>query len=274
MCVSIKQYGEFNLRCASVYRSYGNALLQHYQKNSSVLGEIISGDEAKMKKLKGGAEDGDEEEGGEAEPEADNEDLSLSYQVLETARVIFARYYTGPGKVVEVKAAEEDAAAERAEGGQAAESTPPAAAAASSAFGAGAAAAASSAAPAALPVPVDSDGWTMSQKEIGLGLAFVYELLGQWFLEKEDFKTAYGENLKALALSEPFLPADHRDLAGIHQNMAVAALFAGNPELALASYKKARTNFELKVESLKACIEKEKISSVCICALLVAQRVP
>lgn len=252
-----------------MYRSYGNALLQHYQKNSSVLGEIISGDEAKMKKLKGTTEDGEDEEG-EPEPEADNEDLSLSYQVLETARVIFARYYSGPGKVVEVKAAEEgDAAATEGAGenGQAAESAPPAAAAASSsAFGVGAAAAASSAAPAALPVPVESDGFTMTQKEIGLGLAFVYELLGQWFLEKEDFKTAYGENLKALALSEPFLTPDHRDLAGIHQNMAVAALFAGNPELALASYKKARTTFELRVESLKGLIAKEKIKSV-ECAL-------
>jgi hypothetical protein len=48
---SVELYGEFNLRCAVVYRSYGDALLQLYQKNSSVLGEIITADESKLKKL-------------------------------------------------------------------------------------------------------------------------------------------------------------------------------------------------------------------------------
>src|SRR5690348_10879795 len=95
---------------------------------------------------------------------ADNEDFSLAFQVLETARVIYARHYTGPGQVKEEVAA--DSESEQKEG-------------------AAAASAAAAAAPISLftsDAPVVPDDYTMSQKDIGLGLAFTYELLAQWFL--------------------------------------------------------------------------------------------
>ncbi len=53
------RHGEFDLRNAVVYRTYGDALLQHYQKNTSLFGELITADENKLKKLTGKDEDDD-----------------------------------------------------------------------------------------------------------------------------------------------------------------------------------------------------------------------
>ena len=109
---------------------------------------------------------------------ADNEDLSLSYEVLETARVIYGRHYDGPGKVEEAKHDEEGAA-------KADEEAAAAAASASSSSAAAAAAGASASAPsAAVVAPEANEPYTMSQHDLGLGLAYTYEILAQWFLEK------------------------------------------------------------------------------------------
>ena len=111
---------------------------------------------------------------------ADNEDLSLSYEVLETARVIYGRHYDGPGKVEEAKHDEEGAAKADEEAAAAA-----AASSASSSSAAAAAAGASASAPsAAVVAPEANEPYTMSQHDLGLGLAFTYEILAQWFLEK------------------------------------------------------------------------------------------
>jgi hypothetical protein len=121
---------------------------------------------------------------------ADPEDLAISFQVLETARVIYSRHYDGPGRVVEESAeeAEKKAAAAAAAAGEEEEkeSSRPAAAAAAAAAVPAAAAAAPAAAAAAPAAAAGSDAapYTMSQKDIGLALALTYEILAQWFLEK------------------------------------------------------------------------------------------
>jgi hypothetical protein len=121
---------------------------------------------------------------------ADPEDLAISFQVLETARVIYSRHYGGPGRVVEESAeeAEKKAAAAAAAAGEEEEKegSRPAAAAAAAVAVPAAAAAAPAAAAAAAPAAAASDAasYTMSQKDIGLALALTYEILAQWFLEK------------------------------------------------------------------------------------------
>lgn len=110
---------------------------------------------------------------------ADNEDLSLSYEVLETARVIYGRHYDGPGKVEEAKHDEEGAAKADEEAAAAA-----AASSASSAASAAGASASASAPSAAVVAPEANEPYTMSQHDLGLGLAYTYEILAQWFLEK------------------------------------------------------------------------------------------
>jgi len=184
---------------------------------------------------------------------ADPEDLSLSFQVLETARVIYSRHYDGPGKVVEQSAEEAELLLKQQEEEQKSSDSGAAAAAAPAASASAASASASAAAPAAGLEP-----YSMSQKDIGLALAQTYEILAQWFLEKEDFEKSYSENAKALALSEPWLEPHSRDLSAVHMNLAVCALFDNKPELALDSYKRARSTLELTVKHLKEELQREK----------------
>jgi len=260
---TIAEYGEFSLRSALVHRAYGEALLQHYQKNSSVLGEVIGNDEEKKKKVMG-----DEEEAEEAEeqPTADGDDLVLSYEVLETARVIYARHYNGPGKVVEKAAKDEpmEGVEEKKNGEESA-----AAAASSSSAAASEPPAAASSSAAQQETEGESkqnDGdstakkpdMVLSEREIGLELAHTYESLASFFMEKEDFPSATTEYSKALNLSTHHLPAHSRDLAALHMDMAVCSLFDNKPDAALVSYKSAREVFEKAYERLKERIEKEK----------------
>jgi len=80
----VARYGEFHLRCAVVYRSYGDALLQHYQKNSSVLGELISSDEDKKKKLMGNAEEMEGEDG----PQGTTQNISARVLCVRATRKV------------------------------------------------------------------------------------------------------------------------------------------------------------------------------------------
>lgn len=113
---------------------------------------------------------------------ADNEDFSLAFQVLETARVIYARHYTGPGRVHEVRAEDDKPEEEKSDASSAAAAAAAPAAASASAASASAASAAA-AAPSSSAAASDAEP-SLSQKDLGLGLAYTYELLAQWFLEK------------------------------------------------------------------------------------------
>lgn len=240
----VQKYGEFSLHCAPVYRSYGAALLQHYQAHSSVLGDVMNDDEEKKKKILGDASaeeevDAEEDGEGEAAPQSDSEDLTLAYQILETARVIYARHYTGPGKIEESRADEEGAQQEEQKEALRQQEQAEQSADASSS-------------------PVDTSLPSLSQKDIGLSLSSTYETLASFFMEREDFGAAFADFTKALALAEQHLPPHSRDIAALHMDLSVCALFDSQPEKALESYKAATAALQRTCAHIKDQIKKEE----------------
>jgi hypothetical protein len=259
----VERHGEFHIDCAPVYHDYGRALLRHYQKNSSVLGDVLNSDPEKKARAMGEDDDEDEQhqdgeqEGGGADPanSANSDDLALSYQVMETARVIYARAYRGPGAVAETRAADAEnssstegssaPAADAAAAGPAASSSSASTSTFSSSsfpFTADAAAAStsSSSSSSSSSVPVDVASLSDAERALGVQLAYVYESLANWYMESEDFKSSISDFQRALTLLRVLVPRHHRSVAGLHMDVAVAALFAGEPEMGLQSYKDAR----------------------------------
>ena len=222
-------YGDQSLEVAPLYRHYGRALFEHWRSNQSALGEKIKeaqGGDGRVGQGAGGligeedeVEDADGESGDAAPAAAPHGDDDAAWEVLDLARLIYTRHFVPPSD-----------ASSSSSASPASSSPSGTAASSSSSFP-------SSSTSTAVPGAPENEA-------IGLALASVLLLLGDLHQEQEQWAQAYQDYQQSLALQQQFLPLPHRDIASTHTELAVCALYQGQPAQALVHYTQAHVTLQ------------------------------